>query len=442
MRKEILIFICQLGILPTMASNLSSIQIESLHSEVLTVEPTSNSGLNIIYVVNSPDDITITYTSTTGRKAIWEKFYDQGVAYSQTLDVTYENNISVLKNAEVNHGYMISDGESEVYFWIIDYSNYSFVCDSLSISPKSNCYETVLDFVGEASPIIYYGTTGKQNILSRGIELEYSTLIWDENKNDFTDQYVVKTLDSINKEIQVTPPVYSETSFILKGDIISEFFKNQKMISTPSYLPIAVDSRTTIIQDEQNNSTNVISSGNTGLGGNAPCKLQFIAETTPGVIHNEWQVALDADFIDILYRFNDSEIEHTFSESGTYYVRFVGSNQDGSCETISDGYNIEIGESQLLVPNFFSPNNDNINDEWKVSYQSITEFECWIFDKTGKQIFHFSNPSEGWDGKINGRTVKSGVFFYVIKAVGADKKIYELSGDINVISSSKKLQTD
>ncbi|MDE6226351.1 MAG: gliding motility-associated C-terminal domain-containing protein, partial [Muribaculaceae bacterium] len=94
-----------------------------------------------------------------------------------------------------------------------------------------------------------------------------------------------------------------------------------------------------------------------------------------------------------------------------------------------------------LVPNFFSPNNDNINDEWKVSHQSLTQFECWIFDKAGKQVFHFNDPSEGWNGKINGRSVKSGVFYYVIKAVGADKKIYDLSGDINIISSTQKSQT-
>ena len=46
---------------------------------------------------------------------------------------------------------------------------------------------------------------------------------------------------------------------------------------------------------------------------------------------------------------------------------------------------------------------------------------------------HLTDPSQGWDGRYNGKLVKSGVFFYVIKAEGADGKSYNLSGDINIL---------
>lgn len=39
----------------------------------------------------------------------------------------------------------------------------------------------------------------------------------------------------------------------------------------------------------------------------------------------------------------------------------------------------------------------------------------------------------GWDGKYKGKLVKPGVYYYVIRAKGADGKIYKLSGDINII---------
>ena len=46
----------------------------------------------------------------------------------------------------------------------------------------------------------------------------------------------------------------------------------------------------------------------------------------------------------------------------------------------------------------------------------------------------FTDPADGWDGKYNGKLVPSGVYYYVIKARGADGKEYNLKGDINIIN--------
>ncbi len=85
------------------------------------------------------------------------------------------------------------------------------------------------------------------------------------------------------------------------------------------------------------------------------------------------------------------------------------------------------------MPNAFSPNDDGVNDEWKVAYRSLLTFNCWIFDRQGHQICHLTSPDQGWDGKIGGKTVDSGVFYYVIEATGTDGKKYKKSGDINVV---------
>ncbi|MCH5346741.1 MAG: gliding motility-associated C-terminal domain-containing protein, partial [Muribaculaceae bacterium] len=70
----------------------------------------------------------------------------------------------------------------------------------------------------------------------------------------------------------------------------------------------------------------------------------------------------------------------------------------------------------------------------RVSYKSIIEFECHIFNRAGLKMATLTDPSQGWDGKYNGKLVPAGVYFYVIKARGADGKQYKLSGDINIIN--------
>ena len=69
------------------------------------------------------------------------------------------------------------------------------------------------------------------------------------------------------------------------------------------------------------------------------------------------------------------------------------------------------------------------------------EFECWIFDRYGTQLYHFSDPEGGWDGKYRGKIVSPGVYYYVIKAKGADGKEYKRSGDINIIRSKGRKGT-
>ncbi len=53
----------------------------------------------------------------------------------------------------------------------------------------------------------------------------------------------------------------------------------------------------------------------------------------------------------------------------------------------------------------------------------------------------FTNPAEGWDGRYKGKTVPTGVYFYVIKATGADGKEYKLSGDINILHKGRSTGT-
>jgi len=68
------------------------------------------------------------------------------------------------------------------------------------------------------------------------------------------------------------------------------------------------------------------------------------------------------------------------------------------------------------IPNFFSPNGDNINDTWKIDQLFLFEnSEISIFGRFGREIFSSVGYSIPWDGKNkNGTDVPEGVYFYVI----------------------------
>lgn len=167
----------------------------------------------------------------------------------------------------------------------------------------------------------------------------------------------------------------------------------------------------------------------------SPVVVSFTAETTDDVVFYEWQVATDPEFFGVVTKSQTKDFEYTFIDEGTYYVQFSAATENDECTDFSEVFNFQIASSDLVIPNAFSPNGDGINDIWKVSYRSLIDFNCQIFNRNGQPIYSFTDPAGGWDGTYHGKTVKSGVYYYVIVATGSDGQKYKKSGDINVINS-------
>ena len=87
-----------------------------------------------------------------------------------------------------------------------------------------------------------------------------------------------------------------------------------------------------------------------------------------------------------------------------------------------------------MIPNEFSPGTTpGINDEFRVAYKSLVKFKAWIFNRWGLQMYYWTDPAQGWDGKKGGKYVQPGVYFYVIEAEGSDGIKYKEKGDINIL---------
>ena len=205
-------------------------------------------------------------------------------------------------------------------------------------------------------------------------------------------------------------------------------------IESASVAAYAVDARTRATQTPRD-ADNEIKEGSDGLGGSAPCEILFEAAVSDAAIYTRWEISRTPEFETLENSFSELEFSYTFTEQGTYYVRFTADNADATCPFESEVYEIFIGESRLDIPNAFSPDaSPGTNDEWKVSYKSLIDYECHIFNRWGKELFQSKDPAQGWDGKYGGKYVPAGVYFYVIKAKGSDGRKYNKSGDINIIN--------
>lgn len=76
-------------------------------------------------------------------------------------------------------------------------------------------------------------------------------------------------------------------------------------------------------------------------------------------------------------------------------------------------------DSELDVPNVFTPNGDEVNDYFEVATDGVTVYEFTVFTRTGTQIYHSLSPSIFWDGRsIGGKELPEGIYYYVIEEEG------------------------
>ena len=408
---------------------------------VLQETPDKASGLDKIYVVYDVKGVSASYTASSDTPVHWYRYSTLGGGYAEEItDISRSGREYTLPTLQGDMGYIIEEGDTRSYFWVVNYVDHRLRLRSIRMADEQDCTATVLDLDMEGTPLHYYSINGRMMTLSQDIQLEYTTQEWDENSNSFITVQAQQSFTDVSAVLRVTPPVYADTQFTISGD---KFLRQwnwlqqaQSDVCTAFAIDIRADAVQTPVSDDPAYRSNIIGgSDNTGLGGSAPADITFTAHGTQAVVHHEWQMASDPDFEDLIYRFNEQEVNYVFREHGTTYVRYIGSNASGECEAYSDTYTVNIGDSQLKCPNAFSPGaSPGVNDEWKVSFRSIVDFECWIFNRHGEELFHFTDPLLGWDGRHRGKLVKPGVYFYVIDATGADGRHYKLSGDINIIN--------
>lgn len=394
------------------------------------------SGLDAIYVAPTTAGLTLVYTPVGAAADVrCYRFDNAGAAYAEPLTATVAGGTVRLAAVQGDMGYVFEDGTTRRCYWLVDYTLHALDLRALAFADDQGCGEAVLTLDGSADAIPYYTPTGRRMLLDRELTLSYLTEAFDEDSFAYTPTATTQSYEGI-AGLFTAYNANATTTFELSGDRFLRAWGAEQSIASPLFTPVAVDARTRATQAEREVDNEQSTEVANGLGGSAPVEVTFEAVTTEAAIFTEWQISRSPGFETTEDSYNQLSFTYTFTEQGNWYVRFVANNAEGTCEFVGDTYQVFIGESKLLIPNAFSPNaSPGINDEWKVSYRSITDFECHIFSRSGQLLFSTTDPAKGWDGKFKGKYVPAGVYFYVIKARGADGVKYEKGGDINIITA-------
>lgn len=163
------------------------------------------------------------------------------------------------------------------------------------------------------------------------------------------------------------------------------------------------------------------------LSGVYPLPVNFTNNSSPNAIDFIW------DFGD-----NSSSTQYSpninYTEPGNYTVTLTASNSNGCTDSYSVLLTVLELPSLLQIPNVFSPNGDDLNDEFYATGMGIKEFNCKIYDRWGILMSELVTIDSSWDARTtSGSEATDGTYFYLIKAMGVDGKEYNLTGFIQLI---------
>ena len=125
--------------------------------------------------------------------------------------------------------------------------------------------------------------------------------------------------------------------------------------------------------------------------------------------------------------------------TATFYAR------DYSCygtNVVTNTVNITVlspmdGKLDKIMPNVFTPNQDNKNDYFKVNAENIIDcfdkFHIKIYGRWGELLYESDDFHFSWDGKNkNGKNMADGVYFYIIEGSFKNES-FNYNGNVQIL---------
>jgi gliding motility-associated-like protein len=130
-----------------------------------------------------------------------------------------------------------------------------------------------------------------------------------------------------------------------------------------------------------------------------------------------------------------SIITYPEGQEGIYPITLIVTTGEGCSDSITLEIQI-VPDILLYVPNTFTPDNDEHNQNWFISVDGVDfeNFYLVLYNRWGEIVWESRDPKTSWDGTYNGRIVPNGTYIWKItyKEKDNDGKKFH-TGSINVL---------
>ncbi|WP_172435829.1 T9SS type B sorting domain-containing protein [Sediminicola luteus] len=151
--------------------------------------------------------------------------------------------------------------------------------------------------------------------------------------------------------------------------------------------------------------------------------LGFVADTS---VKNTVKLSAHGGTPPYEFRFNNSffgpDTDFTISETGEYEMMV---RDAAGCERVLA---MELEFFPIYIPNFFTPNGDTTNNEWRPT--NIDQYPgavTLIYDRYGRVVARLGYL-EPWDGTYEGMPLPSGDYWYVVEETAGAKSMDPIMG--------------
>jgi gliding motility-associated-like protein len=126
------------------------------------------------------------------------------------------------------------------------------------------------------------------------------------------------------------------------------------------------------------------------------------------------------------------------NDFGTFCFTLVATSIEGCIDSAKACVTISRPE-RTEVPNAFTPNGDNNNDEFRPVFiytdlSQLRGYNLEVYDRFGTFLYESTDPTKGWRGVYpNGGIAEVGTYWYTIRYVDVSGKSNLLKGDFTLI---------
>ena len=126
----------------------------------------------------------------------------------------------------------------------------------------------------------------------------------------------------------------------------------------------------------------------------------------------------DNNSLDFSWDFGDGNFsnyqncEHIYQNEGNYQVILKIISPIARCEkTYSEYINLK-SDFYFYSPDVFTPNNDGLNDKFKIFVNGVRKFNLYIYDRYGNLVFETDKIDRTWDGTKKGKLLPQGNYSF------------------------------